>query len=54
MGKIFRRQITFSRNIWGTEIENFDDSLNAFTDYEGHMSAGQAEAFSVQLVEDFL
>ncbi len=38
----------------GTRIENFDDSLDAFTDYEGHMSAGQAEAFSVQLVEDIL
>lgn len=38
----------------GTRIENFDDSLDAFTDYEGRMSAGQAEAFSVQLVEDIL
>lgn len=36
------------------QIDNFDDSLNAFTDYEGHMSAEQAEIFSVQMAEDIL
>lgn len=36
------------------KIKNFDDSLNAFTDYEGHMNVWQAESFSAQLAEDFL
>lgn len=34
------------------KIKNFDDSLNAFADYEGHMGVAQAEAFSAQLAED--
>lgn len=33
-------------------IAGFDKSLNAFTDYEGHMSWKQAEIFSRQLAED--
>ena len=37
----------------GQEIKDFDDSLNAFTDYEGHMNFQQAEVFSTQLAEDF-
>lgn len=41
-------------NRFGIQIDNFDDSLNAFTDYEGHMSAEQAEIFSVQMAEDIL
>ncbi len=38
----------------GQEIKDFDDSLNAFSDYEGHMSADQAETFSAQMAEDLL
>ncbi len=34
------------------KIENLDISLNAFTDYEGHMSWKQAEMFSRKLSED--
>ncbi|TGY96566.1 hypothetical protein E5329_09320 [Petralouisia muris] len=34
------------------KIADFDYSLNAFTDYEGHMNVQQAEAFSAQLAED--
>lgn len=33
-------------------IENFDKSLNAFTDYEGHMSWQQAEVFSSWLADE--
>lgn len=41
-------------NVPERDIKNFDDSLNAFTDYEGHMNFEQAEVFSAQLAEDFL
>ena len=34
------------------QIEDFDYSLNAFTDYEGHMNMEQAEDFSVRLAQD--
>lgn len=34
------------------KIEDLDISLNAFTDYEGHMSWKQAEVFSRKLAED--
>lgn len=36
------------------KIAGFDTSLNAFTDYEGHMSELQAEVFSAHLAEDLL
>ena len=35
-------------------VENLDESLNAFTDYEGHMSWKQAEIFSSQLADDLM
>ena len=34
------------------KIPDFDYSLNAFTDYEGHMNSQQAEIFSALLAED--
>ncbi|MFG6382771.1 MAG: hypothetical protein K1V96_00765 [Lachnospiraceae bacterium] len=36
------------------KIENFDYSLKAFSDYEGHMNWEQAEIFSAQIAKDFL
>ena len=36
------------------KIKDFDYSLNVYTDYEGHMWAGQAEQFSAQLGEDMI
>ncbi len=39
-------------NLPERKIKNFDYSLEAFSDYEGHMNADQAAMFSVQLAED--